>query len=104
MEFKSIENFRILLSKFQEELQQAMLDTEYGLVQCDQFLEFWNFWRFKICRVQELVRFKIKIQEIQLKASNLAASTTQASTATSSSSSSSTFQSTANAPSTANAA
>lgn len=88
-------------SKFQEELQQAMLDTEYGLVQCDQFLEFWNFWRFKICRVQELVRFKIKIQEIQLKASNLAASTTQASTA---SSTSSTFQSTGNAPSNANAA
>lgn len=81
----------------QEELQQAMLDTEYGLVQCDQFLEFWNFWRFKICRVQELVRFKIKIQEIQLKAANLAASTTQAPTTA-------TFQSTANAPSTANAA
>lgn len=79
-----------------------MLDTEYGLVQCDQFLEFWNFWRFKICRVQELVRFKIKIQEIQLKASNLAASTTQASATASSSSS--TFQSTASAPSTANAA
>lgn len=83
-----------------------MLDTEYGLVQCDQFLEFWNFWRFKICRVQELVRFKIKIQEIQLKASNLAASTTQASTTSSSSSTaaSSTFQSTANAPTNANAA
>lgn len=89
-------------SKFQEELQQAQLDTEYGLLQCDQFLEFWNFWRFKICRVQELVRFKIKVQEIQMKAANLAASTTQAPTATSSSSS--TFQSTANAPSTANAA
>lgn len=85
------------LENFQEELQQAMLDTEYGLVQCDQLLEMWNFWRFKICRIQELVRFKIKVQEIKLKAS--AATTTQEPAT-----SSSTFQSTANAAATANAA
>lgn len=77
-----------------------MLDTEYGLEQCDQLLvEMWNFWRFKICRVQELVRFKIKVQEIKLKASALAASTTQAPATASS-----TFQSTANAATAANAA
>lgn len=67
-----------------------MLDTEYGLVQCEQFMEFWNFWRAKICRVQEMVRLKMKVQEIQLKASSLAAASTQAST-------SSTFQSSGNA-------
>lgn len=76
-----------------------MLDTEYGLLQCDQFMEFWNFWRAKICRIQEMVRFKIKIQEIKLKAASLAASTTQAPAT-----SSSTFQSTANAQTTAGAA
>lgn len=78
-----------------------MLDTEYGLLQCDQFLEFWNFWRNKICRIQELVRLKIKIQEIKLKASSLAATTTPASTT---SSTSTTFQSTGNAGANANAA
>lgn len=78
-------------------MQQAMLDTEYGLLQCEQFLEFWNFWRAKICRVQELVRFKIKVQEIKLKASDLTATTAQETTST-------TFQSTANSPTTANAA
>lgn len=77
-----------------------MLDTEYGLVQCDQFLEFWNFWRFKICRIQELVRFKIKIQEIKMKASNLAAAEQASTTSTAST----TFQSTGSASSTANAA
>lgn len=77
----------------QEELQQALLDTEFGLIACDDFLTSWNIWRYKVCKFSELGRLKLKIQEIKLKASALEATEAP-----------STFQSDASSQSSASAA
>lgn len=76
-------------------MQEALLDTEYGLAACDELLLGWQVWRYKICKFQELGRMKLKIQEIQLKAAAYATSTTQVS---------STFQSDTSTQSSASAA
>lgn len=66
----------------QEELEQILTDAKLGLAACDDLLTTSTVWRYKICKFQELAKFKGRLAELKLKAAAAtaaaASSTTEA--------------------------
>lgn len=71
-------------------MQLSIAQVQLDLAACDDYLLWWNVWRFKVCKFQALSKLKLKIEEIKAQAQAIASTstTTQATTAFQSSSTS----------------
>lgn len=61
------------IKRMQEELQQVVLNGEVALAACDDFLLTSTFWRYKVCKFQELNKIRLQIQQLKIKAAAAAA-------------------------------
>lgn len=62
--------------RFQEELQQILVNAQVALAACDELLLTAPVWRYKICKFQELAKIQGQILQLKIKAAAAAAAAT----------------------------